>query len=67
MEISVSIEKDADGYLGRECPTCEKYFKLKPETGVPSLTQTRCPYCNRRRQTRRRHIGKRQSYDESRM
>lgn len=46
MEVSVSIETDADGYLGRECPECEKYFKIKPGTGVPGLTESRCPYCN---------------------
>lgn len=46
MEISVKIEPDADGYTGRECPTCEKYFKIKFGTGLPGDPDCHCPYCN---------------------
>lgn len=46
MEVSVKIEPDADGYTGRECPTCEKYFKIKFGTGLPGSPPCHCPYCN---------------------
>lgn len=46
MELSVKIEPDADGYTGRECPTCEKYFKIKFGTGLPGSPPCHCPYCN---------------------
>jgi hypothetical protein len=43
-----SLPQDENGYLGRECPECEKYFKLTPGTGVPDEDQTYCPYCGHR-------------------
>lgn len=46
MKISVTIQPDADGFMGRECPSCERYFKIKGGTGIPGLTTCRCPYCN---------------------
>lgn len=46
MEISVKIEPDADGYTGRECPACEKFFKIKFGTGLPGDPDCHCPYCN---------------------
>lgn len=49
MKISVSIKPDNEGYTGRECPECEKYFKIKFGTGLPDLEDCHCPYCN--------HIG----------
>ena len=49
MEFSVEIKPDEDGYTGRECPDCEKYFKIKFGTGLPEATECHCPYCN--------HIG----------
>lgn len=42
---SVDIKKDDEGYLGRECPECEKYFKIKPGTGIPGFSSCYCPYC----------------------
>lgn len=42
---SVDIKKDEEGYLGRECPECEKYFKIKPGTGIPDFSDCYCPYC----------------------
>lgn len=49
MEFSVKIDPDEDGNIGRECPECEKYFKIKFGTGIPDATDCHCPYCN--------HIG----------
>lgn len=46
MEFSVNIEADEEGYTGRECPECEKYFKIKFGTGLPDATDCHCPYCN---------------------
>ena len=47
-KISVPIEPDDQGFMGRECPesACEGYFKIKPGTGLagPDL-QCHCPYC----------------------
>jgi hypothetical protein len=44
--IAVSIPNDADGYLGRECPKCESYFKVTLGTGITTgEPQCRCPYC----------------------
>lgn len=47
--ITIKLEPDADGYTGRECPTCIKYFKVKGGTGLPGSPPCHCPYCN--------HIG----------
>lgn len=41
----MDIKKDDEGYLGRECPECEKYFKIKPGTGIPDFSDCYCPYC----------------------
>lgn len=46
MKFSVNIEADEAGYTGRECPECEKYFKIKFGTGLPEATDCHCPYCN---------------------
>lgn len=47
-QVSVSIPRDENGFLGRECPEadCEGYFKIKPGTGLTgeNLSCT-CPYC----------------------
>jgi hypothetical protein len=42
--ISVPMPTDEHGLVGRECPTCGMYFKLKPGTGLP-ISQCSCPYC----------------------
>ncbi len=44
--FSVSIETDPDGYRGRECPICEKYFKVRPGTGLKDIPLCYCPYCS---------------------
>jgi hypothetical protein len=47
MEMSVSVPLDEDGFLRRECPTCEREFKwLLSENGdPPSAAGYYCPYC----------------------
>lgn len=49
MKLAIKLEPDADGYTGRECPACLKYFKVKGGTGLPGSPPCHCPYCN--------HIG----------
>jgi len=49
--VSVPIPRDADGFLGRECPekACEGYFKVKPGTGLTGRDLScHCPYCGHR-------------------
>jgi hypothetical protein len=46
--VEVSIPRDEEGYLGRECPQpdCEGYFKIKPGTGLTGENlPCVCPYC----------------------
>lgn len=47
--ISVTLKRDKDGYVGRECPDCHKYFKVTPGTGLRgSDLPCTCPYCGRK-------------------
>jgi len=44
--FSISIPNDEKGYLGRECPECERYFKVTPGTGLTGDDLScHCPYC----------------------
>ena len=46
--VQVTIPKDEECYLGRECPQpdCEGYFKIKPGTGLTGENLAcHCPYC----------------------
>jgi len=47
--MTISIPKDADGMIARECPSkvCSPaYFKVKPGTGiVQGQNEAFCPYC----------------------
>lgn len=45
--FSISLQADADGWLGRECPQegCKRYFKITPGTGLQDIKTCRCPYC----------------------
>jgi len=53
IELNMSLPLDADGFLRRECPTCEREFKWRPapegeegEEGVPAEDGGYyCPYC----------------------
>lgn len=42
--FSFSIPIDDEGFIGRECPSCQQYFKLRPGTGLPTK-MCHCPYC----------------------
>lgn len=44
VTIKVELPTDEHGLIGRECPACERYFKLRPGTGLP-VEHCRCPYC----------------------
>ena len=47
-QINVSIRRDEEGHIGRECPiaACEGYFKIKPCTGLTGKDlPCHCPYC----------------------
>ena len=46
-QFSISLPRDEDGYLGRECPErdCEGYFKITPGTGIKGPAPCHCPYC----------------------
>ena len=46
FKLSVSMPTDENGMIGRKCPSkeCQKYFKLKPGTGMPTDI-CHCPYC----------------------
>jgi hypothetical protein len=46
--VSISINPDADGFTGRECPNadCEGYFKIEFGTGLKGEgLPCHCPYC----------------------
>jgi hypothetical protein len=45
-QFSIPIPRDENGYLGRECPECERYFKITPGTGLTGDDlPCQCPYC----------------------
>lgn len=45
-QFSIPIPRDENGYLGRECPECERYFKITPGTGLTGDDlPCHCPYC----------------------
>ncbi|MGK2887246.1 MAG: hypothetical protein ACSLE8_21160 [Rhodococcus sp. (in: high G+C Gram-positive bacteria)] len=43
--ISVTLIPDEDGYVGRECPPCHRYFKVRLGTGLHGQDTAYCPYC----------------------
>lgn len=45
MTIKVSLPPDKQGFTGRECPRCRKYFKVKCGTRLP-ISTCHCPYCD---------------------
>jgi hypothetical protein len=52
VALGMTIPLDSDGFLRRECPTCEREFKWRPsdgdaeEQGGPADTVCYiCPYC----------------------
>jgi|AntAceMinimDraft_16_1070373.scaffolds.fasta_scaffold06695_7 Zn ribbon nucleic-acid-binding protein len=46
MEIKLKMPTDIHGFVGRECPVCKKYFKIKFGTGLKNPAPCHCPYCN---------------------
>ena len=44
ITMTITLPTDDEGMLGRECPECRQYFKVKPRTGLDSPT-CNCPYC----------------------
>ncbi len=48
--ISVPLQPDEEGYIGRECPveSCLGYFKITPGTGLEGPAPCHCPYCGHR-------------------
>ena len=51
QELSISLPLDTEGFLRRECPTCEREFKWLPsreqEPASESVPESgyHCPYC----------------------
>jgi len=45
ITVQIKFPTDENGMIGRECLKCERYFKLKPGTGLP-IDTTNCPYCD---------------------
>ncbi|MEX0754976.1 MAG: hypothetical protein WD556_07655 [Actinomycetota bacterium] len=46
VPIQIGLPTDEKGLTGRQCPSCQRYFKLKFGTGLP-VEITHCPYCGR--------------------
>jgi hypothetical protein len=46
-QVTVPLQPDEDGYIGRECPNqaCLGYFKITFGTGVKGPARCHCPYC----------------------
>ncbi len=44
MRIRINLPPDKKGFIGRECPKCHLYFKIKPGTGLP-VSVCHCPSC----------------------
>lgn len=44
IPVRVELPTDENGLTGRQCPSCQRYFKLKFGIGLPVET-THCPYC----------------------
>ena len=44
-QFSIPPPSGRDGYIGRECPKCNSYFKIVNGTGLPGTTHCYCPYC----------------------
>jgi len=44
-KLTVTIPTDERGYMGRECPVCELYFKVMLGTGIAGPAPCFCAYC----------------------
>jgi hypothetical protein len=45
IRMKISFPTDENGLTGRQCPSCEEYFKVKFGTGLQSENPCYCPYC----------------------
>lgn len=45
--FTITLPTDENGFVGRLCKKCRKYFKLKLGTGLPTQI-CKCPYCQNR-------------------
>jgi uncharacterized Zn finger protein (UPF0148 family) len=47
FEASVSIPADEEGLFGRQCPDCERFFKMRVDQweALPDDAVVTCPYC----------------------
>ena len=49
VRTAISMPLDSDGFVRRECPTCEREFKWLPsdhdESATPDPSGYYCPYC----------------------
>jgi hypothetical protein len=47
VKISVAIPADDAGYFGRECPSCERIFRMHVDDykALPEGPRLTCPYC----------------------
>jgi len=47
---SVSIPTDDEGFFGRACPACERFFKMRVDdwAALPDDVKITCPYCGER-------------------
>ncbi|MFI5406506.1 MAG: hypothetical protein ACHQ1D_08335, partial [Nitrososphaerales archaeon] len=50
-QVSVTLPTDNNGYLGRTCPQCKEYFKIKLGTGLKNIKTCICPYCGHKTQS----------------
>ena len=65
--FNISLPKDEDGYLGRECPItdCKGYFKITPGTGLSDIADCYCPYCGHTADNDEFHTQEQIEYAES--
>jgi len=45
ITMTITLPTDDEGMIGRECPECKEYFKVKPGTGLLNISTCTCPYC----------------------
>jgi hypothetical protein len=47
FEATISIPNDEEGFFGRRCPECERFFKMRVEQweALPANATVTCPYC----------------------
>jgi sarcosine oxidase delta subunit len=52
FEAAISIPVDDDGFFGRQCPECERMFKMDvgEYEALPDDLELICPYCGERRE-----------------